>query len=568
MDFKTFLENFDAIAEAPGGIPKLRLLILDLAVRGKLVAQNPEDEYASVLLDKIKFVKEGLIQEKKIKRDKPLSKIEADEIPYQIPQTWEWVRLIDVFDVRDGTHDSPKYLTIGIPFITSKNLYGGVLDLTNVKYISEEDHQKFSERSKVDKFDILFAMIGSIGNPVIVDNDFDFSIKNVALFKYYSLHLSEPKFLYHFLSYASLNMQKQSLGGVQSFVSLSYLRKYLFPLPPLAEQKRIVVKVDELMALCDRYEAAKQTRDNLRQKLRGSAITSLMNAKTDEELDAAWAFVRDNWQNLSQQPGDVDSLRKSVLQLALRGKLVPQDYTDESASVLLGKISSSKKELIQQGKIKKSALFSKSLVEQEQFFELPKTWKWARLDDITLSITDGEHTTPPRVSNLEVPLGTAKNIRDGFLDFNNTDYVNIETAEKCWRRCKPTHNDILMVCVGATTGRLCLIKEPPDFVIVRSVALIRTFANFIYPEYVALAINSPLLQQQVWSNVKQSAQPCLYINKIQILTLPIPPLAEQKRIVAKVDELMQLCDQLEASLRQSQQRAESLAASAISHLTI
>jgi type I restriction enzyme S subunit len=568
MDFKTFLENFDAIAEAPGGIPKLRLLILDLAVRGKLVAQNPEDEYASVLLDKIKFVKEGLIQEKKIKRDKPLSKIEADEIPYQIPQTWEWVRLIDVFDVRDGTHDSPKYLTIGIPFITSKNLYGGVLDLTNVKYISEEDHQKFSERSKVDKFDILFAMIGSIGNPVIVDNDLEFSIKNLALFKYYSLHLSEPKFLYHFLSYASLNMQKQSLGGVQSFVSLSYLRKYLFPLPPLAEQKRIVVKVDELMALCDRYEAAKQTRDNLRQKLRGSAITSLMNAKTDEELDAAWAFVRDNWQNLSQQPGDVDSLRKSVLQLALRGKLVPQDYTDESASVLLGKISSSKKELIQQGKIKKSALFSKSLVEQEQFFELPKTWKWARLDDITLSITDGEHTTPPRVSNLEVPLGTAKNIRDGFLDFNNTDYVNIETAEKCWRRCKPTHNDILMVCVGATTGRLCLIKEPPDFVIVRSVALIRTFANFIYPEYVALAINSPLLQQQVWSNVKQSAQPCLYINKIQILTLPIPPLAEQKRIVAKVDELMQLCDQLEASLRQSQQRAESLAASAISHLTI
>jgi type I restriction enzyme S subunit len=339
-------------------------------------------------------------------------------------------------------------------------------------------------------------------------------------------------------------------------------------LPPLAEQKRIVKKVDELMALCDRYEAAKQTRDNLRQQLRGSAINSLMNAETDEELDAAWAIVRDNWQNLSQQPGDVDSLRKSVLQLALRGKLVPPDYTDESASVLLGKISNSKKELVQQGKIKKSALFSKPLVEQEQFFELPKTWKWARLDDITLSITDGEHATPPRVSNPEVPLGTAKNIRDGFLDFNNTDYVNTETAEKCWRRCKPTHNDILMVCVGATTGRLCLIKEPPDFVIVRSVALIRAFANFIYPEYVALAINSPLLQQQVWSNVKQSAQPCLYINKIQILTLPIPPLAEQKRIVAKVDELMKLCDQLEASLRQSQQRAESLAASAISHLTI
>ncbi len=361
--------------------------------------------------------------------------------------------------------------------------------------------------------------------------------------------------------------EQHGKGTAQKGIYLNKLSELEVVIPPLAEQKRIVEKVDELMALCDRYEAAKQTRDSLRQKLRGSAIASLMNSERDKELDTAWAFVRDNWQNLSQQPGDVDSLRKSVLQLALRGKLVPQDYTDESASVLLGKISSSKKELIQQGKIKKSALFSKPLVEQ-QFFELPKTWKWARLDDITLSITDGEHATPPRVSNPEVPLGTAKNIRDGFLDFNNTDYVNTETAEKCWRRCKPTHNDILMVCVGATTGRLCLIKEPPDFVIVRSVALIRTFANFIYPEYVALAINSPLLQQQVWSNVKQSAQPCLYINKIQILTLPIPPLAEQKRIVAKVDELMQLCDKLEASLRQSQQWAESLAASAISHLTI
>lgn len=143
-------------------------------------------------------------------------------------------------------------------------------------------------------------------------------------------------------------------------------------------------------------------------------------------------------------------------------------------------------------------------------------------------ITDGEHATPPRVLTPEIPLVTAKNVRNGYLDLTNTDFVSYATAAKCWQRCEPMHNDILMVCVGATTGRLCLLKQPPKFTMVRSVSLIRPFENYVYPEYIAVAIKSPFGQSQIWSKVKQSAQPCLYINKIQSLAISIPPLAEQQ----------------------------------------
>ncbi|MBO1047332.1 MAG: restriction endonuclease [Dolichospermum sp. DEX182a] len=256
---------------------------------------------------------------------------------------------------------------------------------------------------------------------------------------------------------------------------------------------------------------------------------------------------------LAEAPNAVQKLRELILDLAVRGKLVSQDANDEPAAVLLERIKKEKERLVKEGKVSKSQLSSNDKNENEYIsFTLPKIWKWATINDITSQVTDGEHATPPRINIPEIPLATAKNVRDGYLDLTNTDFVSYETAEKCWKRCEPIHNDILMVCVGATTGRLCLIKEPPKITIVRSVALIRPFANYVYPEYIALVIKSPIGQNQIWNKVKQSAQPCLYINKIQSIYLSIPPLNEQKRIVAKVDELMKLCDELEA--RQKKKR--------------
>lgn len=250
--------HFDTLFTTESSIDQLKQTILQLAVMGKLVDQDPADEPAVELYSRIQRIKEDLIREKMIKR----VKVEADptnDDSLDIPPGWMWTRLGNTFDVRDGTHDTPRYTNVGFPLITSKNIYTGKLVFDGAEFISEEDHRKICERSKVDRGDILFAMIGSIGNPTIVDTDRAFSIKNVALFKYFSTADSNPRFLLLYLNHVAEKMKLQSAGGVQSFVSLGFLRNYLFPLPPLTEQGRIVAKVDELMALCDRLKARLQS---------------------------------------------------------------------------------------------------------------------------------------------------------------------------------------------------------------------------------------------------------------------------------------------------------------------
>ena len=225
--------------------------ILQMAMQGKLVEQRPEEGTADGLYEQIVAEKAQLIKDGKIKKEKPLPEIAEDEIPYEIPSSWRWVRFSEVMDVRDGTHDSPKYIETGIPLVTSKNISGGGLYFSNVKYISREDDDKINERSNVDTGDILFAMIGSIGNPVIVNKDREFCVKNVALFKNYDKSKMCIEYVYWFLYREQYIMKKVASGGVQSFISLKVFRNYLFPLPPFEEQKRIVAKIEELLPYCD-----------------------------------------------------------------------------------------------------------------------------------------------------------------------------------------------------------------------------------------------------------------------------------------------------------------------------
>jgi len=224
--------------------------LLQEAIRGKLVEQRPEEGSGEELYRLIQEEKEKLIKEGKIKKQKALPEITEDEIPFDIPESWKWVRINDCIDVRDGTHDTPKYVEEGYPLVTSKNLKNGDIDFSNCKFISKEDHLKISERSRVDVNDILFAMIGSIGNPVKVQVSNEFSIKNMALFKSIRNYFNMD-YLYWFLYSSQYDMKKIAYGAVQSFVSLKFLREYLLPLPPLAEQKRIVEKLEDLLPLCD-----------------------------------------------------------------------------------------------------------------------------------------------------------------------------------------------------------------------------------------------------------------------------------------------------------------------------
>ena len=228
----------------------LKSKIIDAGIQGKLTEQIPEDGTAEELLEQIAKEKKQLIKEKKIKATKALPEITEDEIPFEIPGNWKWVRLSEVMDVRDGTHDSPKYVKQGIPLVTSKNISSGGLDFSNVNYINQEDANKINERSNVDTGDILFAMIGTIGNPVIVEKDREFCIKNVALFKNFAKDKVDIRYIYWMLMREQYVMKKKAIGGLQPFISLKVFREYPIPLPPIEEQKRISARLDEIISTC------------------------------------------------------------------------------------------------------------------------------------------------------------------------------------------------------------------------------------------------------------------------------------------------------------------------------
>lgn len=225
-----------------GTIKQTKSKILDLAIHGKLIPQDPNDEPASELL----------------KRINPAAEITCDNGQYgKIPVGWYWCQFGEYLDVRDGTHDSPKYVEKGYPFVTSKNLSHGKIDFDTTKFISEEDHIKFSQRSFVEDGDILFAMIGSIGNPVLIVKDREFSIKNVALFKPYDRKNTYMEYVLYYLLYIQETLKQDAKGGMQPFIPLNYFRKDLhIPLPPIEEQHRIVTKIEELFTSLDNIQKA------------------------------------------------------------------------------------------------------------------------------------------------------------------------------------------------------------------------------------------------------------------------------------------------------------------------
>ena len=461
----------------------LRKSILQYAVEGKLVQQNIHDEPASILYEKIIAEKENLIKQGKIKKEKPLPPITNDEIPYDIPENWKWVRLGEVCDVRDGTHDTPKYISNGIPLITSKNISNNTILFDNVKYISIEDYRASANRSFVDIGDILFAMIGSIGNPVIVNINKQFAIKNVALFKFHQNHFFYNRYLLIFLQFNQYIMQKKSSGAVQSFVSLKFLREYLFPLPPLKEQERIVKKVDELMALCDKLE------------------------QEEEKLSALDKHL-------------ADTLPKSILQYAVEGKLVPQDIHDEPASILYDKIIKEKETLIKQGKIKKEKPLP-PITDDEIPYDIPENWKWVRLENITYLIGNKNNiilTKQVKEIGKYPVISQSKNLIDGFYD-DESKIIKIDTPVVIFgdhtKNVKHIDFDFIIGADGTQILKPIIISS-----------------KFLY--YIILN-HSFTMKNRGYAR---------HFSLLKKAIFPLPPLKEQERIVKKVDELLTYCNKL------------------------
>lgn len=540
------------------GIKVLRTLILELAFSGSLVSDSKEN--ADELFDSLHQIKNDLIKRKVIKKTRSEGDVSTSEVRLSIPKNWRWVRLGDVFDVRDGTHDSPKYQAEGYPLVTSKNIYSGQLDLSNVKFISEEDHLKISERSKVDKGDILFAMIGSIGNPVIIDVDPEFSVKNVGLFKYYDPKKSNPRYLQYYLKLAEKWFKEESSGAVQSFVSLGKLRSYPFPLSSLQEQSRIVAKVDELMALCDQLE--QQTEDSLsaHQTLVETLLNALLDAAQSRDdssskesaFDQAWQRLAEHFDVLFTTEHSIDQLKQTILQLAVMGKLVPQDPNDEPASVLLEKIAAEKERLVKEGKIKKQKPLPE-IGEDEKPFELPVGWEWVRLDDICHGITSG--STPPKTNFIEkagVPYLKVYNIRNQLIDFEyKPQFIDNECHESKLKRSILYPGDVVMNIVGPPLGKTAIISNDyPQWNCNQAITFFRPIVAE-FNKYIYTYLKAGVFLDSI-DLIGTAGQDNISVTKSRSICMPTPPIAEQLRIVEKVDALVTLCDLLKAGIRESQ----------------
>ena len=529
------------------GIRKLRELILELAVRGKLVPQDPNDEPASVLLKRIRTEKAKLIAEGKIKKDKPLAPITEDEKPFELPQGWEWTRVAQVG--HDWGQKSPDSDFTYIEVSAIDSLRGIVSSPELVK----PENAPSRARKVVKKGSVIYSTIRPyLLNVAVIEDDFlPEPIASTAFAIVHPFCLMPPRFfLCLFRSPVFVrHVESVQMGIAYPAINDGQFFSSLIPVPPIAEQHRIVAKVDELMALCDQLEQQQTHSLATHQTLVASLLGTLTRVGSQQEFSAAWARIASHFDTLFTTEASIDQLKQTLLQLAVMGKLVPQDPNDEPANALLKRIQAEKAELIADGKIKKDKPLP-PITDEEKPFELPEGWQWVKCQDVCLKITDGEHATPSR-SESGYFLLSARNVTNEGIILDDVDYVPLAEFERIRNRCNPNIGDILISCSGSV-GRVALVDKDNAYSMVRSAAMIRPNNKWLRIEYLALLLRSVYLQDQMKRRSKQSAQANLFLGAISNLVLIIPPLPEQHRIVAKVDELMALCDTLKARLADAQ----------------
>ena len=512
---------------------QLKNSILQLAVQGKLVSQDPNDEPASILIERIKAEKERLIKEKKIKPDKnpsyifrgsdnlPYEKVGknepvciAEEVPFDIPDNWEWVRLGNVGDWGSGATPSrtnPTYYNGHIPWLKTGDLTDGYIYEIPEK-ITELALKETSVRLNLSG-SVLIAMYGAtIGKLGILTFPATTNQACCACLPYNGIY---NKFLFYFLMAQKKSFIKQGEGGAQPNISKEKIVATLMPVPSLAEQERIVAKIEELMPLIEEYDKA-ETKNN--------------------ELNLSFP----------------DKLKKSILQEAVQGKLVPQDPDDEPASVLIEQIRKEKEQLIKDKKIKKdkneSYIFRRDnshyekigteerCIDDEIPFDIPDSWEWTRLGTVLEKLTDGTHSTPKYVEQ-GIPFLSVKDISQGNISFKNTKYITKEEHMELYKRCDPKMGDILLTKVG-TTGIPVIVDTDKEFSLFVSVAQLRFNHKFINPEYLKYLILSPLVQIQCRENTKGVGNKNWVMRDIANTLIVIPPFYEQKRIVDKLENLL------------------------------
>jgi len=554
MNADQLLAHYERIADAPDAIRRLRRFVLDLAVRGKLAAQDPNDEPASELLKRIAAEKARIVREGKFKVFEGDFDRNPEAFPFSIPANWSWCNLDDLAAVARGGSPRPikSFITDdpnGIPWIkigdsTRGNIY---IDKTQERIKPEG----LAKSRLVVPGDLLLSNSMSFGFPYITN--IEGCIHDGWLVIRTPDGLIDKLYLHSvFLSdHAKAAFSEAASGAVVQNLNADKARQLAVPLPPLAEQHRIVAKVDELMALCDQLEAARAEREAVRDRMASASLARLTAPDADPAaLQAHATFTLDNLTPLTTRPDQIKPLRQTILNLAVRGKLVAQDPNDEPASELLKRLRMSKNEAFDEEGLRKRKPVPR-LDRRDIPFDFPRTWELPSFDDlfvIASGVTKGGKV--PAETAVELPYLRVANVQRGHLDLAVMKRIVVKKSDQ--ERYRLKNDDILMTEGGDwdKLGRAAIWRnEIADCIHQNHIFRVRPPSQEILPEWVVVYVNSELGRRFFEDASKQTTN-LASINMTQLrgCPIPLPPLAEQHRIMARVDALMALCDRLEAAL--------------------
>ena len=548
MTMKEFIEVFDTIAEAPEGIDRLRELVLQLAVQGKLVPQDPNDEPASELLKRIAAAKARTVRKGRVKVRKVVDPA-LTRLNYHLPSGWTSAHLSDLTQVLNGrAYKKSELLPEGTPVLRVGNLF-----TSNQWYYSDLD---LDEDKYCEEGDLIYAWSASFGpfiwrGPKVI---YHYHIWKLSLFSETDLR---KQFLYNVLLQKTQDIKNAGHGISMVHLTKKKMEQLIVPLPPLAEQHRIVAKINELMGLIDRLENSRCSQEAVRTAARDSALAALCNATTPAEVEAAWIRIAERMEDLFTIPDDLTPLREAVLQLAVQGRLVPQDSNDEPASQLLKHIAKEKARLERDKQIKKKKSLP-TIQDEELPFEIPLNWEWTYLGEIT-NYGSTEKVAPGEVSEATwvLELEDIEKVSSRLLNRVHYGMRHFKSTKNCFYK-----GDVLYGKLRPYLDKVIVADE--DGICTSEIMPIRGFVG-LAPQFIRIVMKSPYFVQYANSSTHGMNLPRLGTDKARQALFPLPPEAEQYRISTKVDELMRLIDLMEQHLSAIEKYHEAFAAAAIHH---
>ena len=531
MSADRLLDGFNLLGDEPETVQQFRKLVVGLAVSGKLTAKCEASSDASTLMKLIEEKKRELVQKGQLRKQSPARKVTSDDLPKVFLSPDNFVRLGSIARIEKGLTGIMKAEPGPYPLVVTAE-----------------------ERSNCNHFDFegaaaIVPLVSSAGHGKaslqrLHYQEGKFALGSIlaAIFPH-APELISPRFLFEYLTaFKDELLVSQMIGTANVSLSVGKVSDVPVPLVPPSIQQ----KVDDLMGLCDRLEVARADREKMRDRLAAASLARL-NAPDSATFQDDARFALDILPALTKRPDQIKSLRYTILNLAIRGKLVPQDPNDEVASELLMDISKTRKKLYLEKKIPKPKPLP-AVKGIELPFAVPSSWAWSMLGDLCFQVSDGPHFSPQYVAPEQgIPFLSTRNVRLNGFDLSTIKYVSRADHEEFCKRIRPEKGDIIYT-KGGTTGIAKVNDLDFEFSVWVHLAVLRIEKKRLLPRYIEMALNSPHCYEQSQRYTQGISNFDLGLTRMIKITIPIPPLAEQHRIVAKVDELMVLCDRLEASL--------------------